>query len=98
MNLKNAEEYFSLTLPRKFQGHKKQAHGASKNEIPTPSSSLEAIFIVSWDPETNLKTKPKSVTAWGSKPHRQNRNKFRPDKFTMITIKSRKHDGLCMMD
>ena len=90
MNLRNAEEYFSLTLPRKLQSHKNQAHKASKNEIPTPSSSLEAIFIVSWAPETNLETQPNLVTVQGSKPHRQILNKFRYGRFTMITKQNRK--------
>ena len=42
----------------------KRASKGFKNESPSLSSSLEAIFIVSWAPDTNLETEPKIVVAW----------------------------------
>ena len=35
-------------------------------KVPASSSSIEAIFIVLWYPETNLETESNSITKWGN--------------------------------
>ena len=53
---------FLINTSKKVAELQKPGTQGFKNECTTLCSSLEAIFIVSWDPKTNLETELDSIT------------------------------------